>query len=249
LETDQWGRGSLELIEHGLNHLKQGNDFDLRIALISIDNALEIGIKTYLTKNRRALGIERKKLKDSKKYFPQILDLFEATHQLGVMKEDLDAIEFYHSIRNNLYHEGIGITVEKRIVEAYYAIVNNLLLELFNIKKEMEDKESLDLQDTNKEYLINQFSRKINSVEALLREFLIVKLKFDGEKPFFGEMLKIAGEKKIFTENELNVLDDIRKRRNNLYHNAIVPSEAILISDINFLINTMLVLKRKYDEI
>ncbi len=53
-----WINGPIELLNHGFKHLQEGNDFDLRIGMISIDNALEVGIKTYLTLNRRQLEIE-----------------------------------------------------------------------------------------------------------------------------------------------------------------------------------------------
>ena len=43
-----WTDGPRELIQHALDHLVLGDDFDRRIAMVSIDNAVELTIKTYL---------------------------------------------------------------------------------------------------------------------------------------------------------------------------------------------------------
>ena len=43
-----WIDGPRELLQHAIDHLTQGDDFDRRVAMISIDNAVELTIKTYL---------------------------------------------------------------------------------------------------------------------------------------------------------------------------------------------------------
>jgi len=54
-----WANGSLELLNHGLNHIKGGKEFDFKIAMISIDNSVELSIKTYLSKSRRSLNLNQ----------------------------------------------------------------------------------------------------------------------------------------------------------------------------------------------
>jgi len=51
--AEVWKKDPLELLEHGKSHIMIGSDFDLRIAMISIDNAMEVAIKTYLNQNKR----------------------------------------------------------------------------------------------------------------------------------------------------------------------------------------------------
>ena len=46
-----WANGPFELIVHAEGHLRDGEDFDRRIALISFDNAIEVAITAYLTLN------------------------------------------------------------------------------------------------------------------------------------------------------------------------------------------------------
>jgi len=42
---DIWVNGPLELLKRSIPHSKNGTDFDNRIAMISIDNAVEITLK------------------------------------------------------------------------------------------------------------------------------------------------------------------------------------------------------------
>ena len=44
-----WAIGPFELILHAEEHLRKGEDFDRRIALISFDNSIEVSITTYLS--------------------------------------------------------------------------------------------------------------------------------------------------------------------------------------------------------
>jgi hypothetical protein len=43
-----WAEGPFELIVHGEMHLRSGQEFDRRMALISFDNSIEVSIHTYL---------------------------------------------------------------------------------------------------------------------------------------------------------------------------------------------------------
>ena len=44
--TKPWAAGPRELLNHAFEHLAKGKPFDFRIAMISIDNAVELTIKT-----------------------------------------------------------------------------------------------------------------------------------------------------------------------------------------------------------
>ena len=56
LVANPWTDGPRELIQHAVDHLALGGDFDRRIAMISVDNAVELTIKTYLGLPERARG-------------------------------------------------------------------------------------------------------------------------------------------------------------------------------------------------
>src|SRR5262245_18081864 len=102
-----WTDGPRELIQHAVDHLTNGSDFDRRIAMISIDNAVELMIKTYLglpKRTRGAYGPVRKELEAASQSFPALLDLLQTFAADKIVGLSLDDIEWYHRIRNQLYH-------------------------------------------------------------------------------------------------------------------------------------------------
>lgn len=131
-----WITGPRELLDHGLGHLAvDANDFDRRIALISIDNAIELMIKTYLGQPARALGfhIPRRRLDEISESFPALLDALEefARDRLGTI--DLSDIEWFHRLRNQLYHGGNGLTVERQKVVVFAELAEQLFTNLFQL--------------------------------------------------------------------------------------------------------------------
>lgn len=110
-----WVSGPTEILEHGLALLEKDTDANRRIALILIDNAVELAIKTYLGLPRRATGIalSRKRLSEISDSFPDLLDALEEHAPETVSGLDLADIEWYHRLRNQLYHGGVGLTVER----------------------------------------------------------------------------------------------------------------------------------------
>ncbi len=129
-----WTDGPRELLQHAVDHLAQGGDFDRRIAMVSIDNGVELTVKTYLGLPKRARsssGPSRKDLDSASESFPALLDLLEKHASDRIVGLSLDEIEWYHRIRNQLYHSGNGITVEKTKVETYFELASILFESLF----------------------------------------------------------------------------------------------------------------------
>ena len=154
IPEETWISEPLELLEHAALHIKKGEEFDLTIALISIDNAVEISIKIFFTINRRTFGLSRKKFNESKQHFPSLLDLLLEYAPHKTSESNLDAIEYYHKIRNNLYHNPVGITTKAKIVELYFTLADNLISELFDIREEEHKEYKLsDLNEKFKLYL------------------------------------------------------------------------------------------------
>ena len=103
-------------IPSGLDLLQEDTDKSRRLALLSIDNAVELIIKTYLGLPKRAYGlqIKRSEYQDFSESFPRLLDALEryAPSHL-IIGIDLADIEYYHRLRNQLYHHGNGLTVDQ----------------------------------------------------------------------------------------------------------------------------------------
>jgi len=161
-----WIEGPKELLQHAIDHLSQGNDFDRRVAMISIDNAVELMIKTYLGLPKRALehsGPSRKELEQSSESFPALLDLLEEYANSKIVGIGPDDLEWYHRIRNQLYHSGNGITVEKSKVETYFELASALFESLFGTAPEISHLSSV--RTKTGEFLENwvEFEKKLRS--------------------------------------------------------------------------------------
>jgi hypothetical protein len=131
-----WASGPGEILRHGLDLLKSDNDTNRRLAMISIDNAVELMIKTYLGLPRRITGLEitRKEYEEFSQSFPKLLDALEAQGADKINGIDLGEIEWYHRLRNELYHQGNGLTVERDKVEVYAELANLLFENLFGFR-------------------------------------------------------------------------------------------------------------------
>lgn len=132
-----WEEGPKELLQHAVDHLSAGGDFDRRIAMISTDNAVEIMMKTFLSLPKRVRGTpgpSRKELDEAKNSFPAVLDLVEKYGGDKLTGVSLDEIEWYHRIRNEIYHSGYGVTVEIARVETYLELATILFENLFGTK-------------------------------------------------------------------------------------------------------------------
>jgi hypothetical protein len=132
--TNPWTDGPRELIQHAVDHVALGGDFDRRIAMISIDNAVELMIKTYLGLPERTRGFKgpgRKELETASESFPGLLDLLQNYAAHKVTGLGLDDIEWYHRIRNQIYHSGNGLTVEVSKIETYLQLAISLFENLF----------------------------------------------------------------------------------------------------------------------
>lgn len=134
-----WISGPKELLDHAITHMASKSPFDCRIAMISIDNAVELAIKTFLglpKRVRRSDGPSRKKLQEASQRFPDLLDLLEEYADDRLDGIDLGDIEGYHRLRNTLYHDGNGVTVDPRHVDTYLQISKIILRNLLGIEPE-----------------------------------------------------------------------------------------------------------------
>lgn len=116
-----WANGPFELIVHAEEHLRNGDDFDRRIALISFDDAIEVAITTYLTLNPLLRG--------NRAYPKEKVDkwLFNYHTRLDFLGEELEArasvwgveknyIVYAHDHRNTQYHSAKAGTPEQNVL-------------------------------------------------------------------------------------------------------------------------------------
>jgi hypothetical protein len=141
-----WASGPGEILRHGLSLLRKDSDVNRRLAMLSIDNAVELIVKTYLGLPRRVTGISltRREYHEISESFPRLLDAIQEHVADRVKGIDLGEIEWYHRVRNELYHEGNGLTVERAKVEAYAELAKLLFSNLFGFDLNMEERQGSD---------------------------------------------------------------------------------------------------------
>lgn len=128
-----WSAGPREVLEHGLGLLASDSDRDRRLAMIAIDNAVELMLSVYFTLPKRANGLSmsRKDQEETRDSWPRLLEASETHIAEAFEGISLADIEFYHRLRNQLYHQGNGLTVVRRNVEVYAALASQLMERLF----------------------------------------------------------------------------------------------------------------------
>ena len=116
-----WTSGPQELLDHAKDHLAKGTDVDNRFAMTSVDNAVELMLKTYLRlpKSVTGLALTRKQRDEHTKDFPSAVAAIRQLITTRVSAVPLAEVEWFHQIRNQLYHEGNAITVEREKVKLY----------------------------------------------------------------------------------------------------------------------------------
>lgn len=147
-----WATGPFELILHAEEHLRKGDDFDRRIALISFDNSIEVSITTYLSLNPIQRGNRTYKKDDVEKwlvsYHSKLEFLGEVLKERSLTwKVDKGHIIWAHDHRNEQYHSGSKGTPEKQVL----SIIRESALWVFGLLFDVSDvEEALQQQITSK---------------------------------------------------------------------------------------------------
>ncbi len=139
-----WARAAFELIVHAELHLRDGGDFDRRMAHIGFDNAIEVAITAYLGLN----PIQRQKKSYDKadvekwmtNYHTKLEFLEQEAKSRGWnLKVPNDEIVYYHTIRNNQYHAGgPGVPEAEHLVA-----LRTAALDIFSMLFDIQDAETL----------------------------------------------------------------------------------------------------------
>lgn len=133
-----WAEGAAEVFRHADEHFRQGGDTDRRLALIGFDNAIEVCIDTFVSlhpRNRRNYQIGRDdKERILQNYHTKMEFLERYASEGGVSLGDtsIDALIWYHQLRNELYHSGNGMTPERKHLVAIREAAAGVFQALFS---------------------------------------------------------------------------------------------------------------------
>jgi hypothetical protein len=178
--THPWQSGPTEIFKFALKNFRHPDEINRRISFLLFDIGVETLFKTYLTLPEAVtktpmLYAERKKHANGQ--FHDLVKGIRLAANTKINKSDLSHVEFYHNIRNHLYHEGNGITVRQDYLEGYATIATALLKQLLEVDlTRFIETESLIKQEEslNMDMLINmrkEFAQGISQLRDLVKLF------------------------------------------------------------------------------
>ncbi len=224
-----WTAGPKELLDHAITHLSVGKAFDYRISMISIDNAVELAIKTYLGLPKRIRGIEgpsRKRLEEASSNFPDLLDLLEEFAGNQLTGIELGDIEVYHRLRNTLYHDGNGVTVDPEYVDSYLQIAQVLLKNLLGVKLETEES---SLPSSSLGYLVSKWAVLVEEVRNLHE--MHIKKEINLSEPILHTVDRLITNG-ILDSKFRSRLRIVNNARNKLIHSVSTPLDEKSVDEI-----------------
>ena len=201
-----WASGALELLNHADEHINKGQAFDQRIVFISIDNSVETAIRTFIFMpfSLSKVKFSFKEKEEIGNSFPKMVNLLSEKASSKISGIELSDIEFYHRLRNQLYHDGTGLSVDKNHLEAYRTIGELLLKSLFKIEFNYSP------TDKSLSSLIVFWEEIVKMIKQLFHSNNI-----DCSKTFKWEE---ALQKNIITKQQISLFNELKRIRNEQVH-------------------------------
>lgn len=218
-----WATGPGEILRHGLELLVEDTDRNRRLAMIAIDNSVELMLQTYVSLPKRITGISisRRDRDEICSNFPKLLDGIETHATEKIIGIDLGEIEWFHRLRNELYHQGNGLTVERTKVEVYAELAKVLFENLFDAE--------LSIGETDHLRKMGDF---MDSWVQLEKELAKLPGNSRGNLPPREVLLRLVEEGHL-TKAQMNDFDEVRRLRNEMVHGKVDAREVLDSSTLN----------------
>lgn len=208
-----WASGAVELLRHADSHIDLESAFDKRIAFISVDNCVETSVRTFLSLPAGKSGVKasRPEVEAAGNSFPKLVELlfkYAGSRLTGI---DPDDIEHYHRIRNQLYHDGTGFSVDDQYLLAYRSIAALLLQNLFGVAYDQ-----VADQPGRLDVLILNWNRIEQNIKNRMRDA--------GIDEWHTYKWEQAFQAKVLDPEMVRDLTELRMARNRLVHSATVDA-------------------------
>lgn len=235
-----WAAGPGELLQHGVDLLRKDSDSQRRIALILVDNAVELIAQTYISLPKRITGVEltRKQREDYCANFPSLLDGIEEHASEKILGLNLGEFEWFHRLRNQLYHEGNGLTVERRNVEVYAELALKLFEALFSCPLHIE------APDGDRTELIGEFFEDWMEIERKL-----ASISGAGKKRSFTMSVLQLHRDGLISDREVQYFRDAQLIRNELVHGEAEPEEMLRPENFQKIKSAKAIAGRVFDQL
>lgn len=149
-----WIKEIVEQICIGIILRESKADSTNRLALISVDNAVELSLKFYASYNSLLKDSDL----DSPAGFFSALDKIKDSGK--ILDQEHKDIRQYHKIRNDLYHRAKLTTVKEGIIDDYVKLAKVLLEKLYDFK----------VSDLEWKKLVNDMRKSLIKEKIELRE-------------------------------------------------------------------------------
>lgn len=211
-----WATGPGEILRHVINLLENDTDANRRLAMIAIDNSVELILRTYVSIPQRVTGLSIKRSERDAicSGFPQLLDGIEKHASDKIAGIDLGEVEWFHRLRNQLYHQGNGLTVERRKVEVYAELAKVLFESLFGVP--------MRLEETSDQAALGEFMAAWVNIER----DLAAKNEDGRPIPVYNVILQLHQEGRL-TRAQLEEFREVQKIRNSVVHGEVDPKDVL----------------------
>ena len=227
---------SLEMMQHAIEHLKNGTEKSMGFAVLHADNSIELILKELI----RSRGI---RLINKKGYSMDYYECIDRLVNAGVQIPELPSIDLLHTERNNTYH--LGNKPDKNKAEwLVYDVALSFLRRIcmdelkFDIKSfsrdfRLSEETKQDLELTRSK-VINRYLVKASNalesgmfdstvmlsyigIEALMREHIFARMmEKPPKRPY--DMVRTMREKNILSPQSFRNFERLRHIRNRVAH-------------------------------
>ncbi|WP_064603924.1 hypothetical protein [Photobacterium sp. J15] len=132
---EAWQKAPVKIVIEAVQHASKKNEEDNLIAFLLLDVGVEMLLKTYLGLPKKITGSitsEDERYSIIRKGFHDVVEGVKSSRQ-GISVKDLARVEFFHGIRNKLYHQGNGLTVQRVHLEEYISVIKVLFKQLLKV--------------------------------------------------------------------------------------------------------------------
>lgn len=128
-----WQVMPAKIIKLALEHAEKDDDFDHQVAYLLLDIGVEAALKALLV--NKGHNVE-------KIFFPELLK--KVKEELSKANPDLvrqiDDVNYFHGIRNKLYHQGEGVRPTEDNLKRYSELAKRIIEEIIEVNLETEEK-------------------------------------------------------------------------------------------------------------
>lgn len=135
-KLEAWHKAPVKIVLEAIKHANNKNEEEHLIAFLLLDVGAEMLFKTYLGLPKKITGAttsEDERFNITCKGFHDVVEGVKNSRQ-GISVKDLARVEFFHGIRNKLYHQGNGLAVPSSHLVEYISVLKILFKQLINVE-------------------------------------------------------------------------------------------------------------------